>query len=1228
MQQFVLDMLETPSNWLGQLTTLAQARSSTALYAACAATMAAILPKSASRLHWFDLAGEEQAPPLLELTPALMEQLGRGELVEEDGQQMAYLPLLNENRLRGYVCFASCELNNQQRQALAALAAILVPVAELVTRNSHQQEQQRRRTFRQQFGRLRDRLSLNDLLPHVAELAANVIAGGQVIIALVDDTDGQLTLAYPGVSASSSRHQVELALLDQVRRQGQWLISDNFRETCAERGIQLPDDGPLPVAWIGMPLIAHKQIIGALAVATEATDRHVAEGNLQLLRELANHAAAALRNARLFSRVERQARQLRLLNEINRSITSTLDAEEVPRLIMQQVQELLFAEEGSLLLLDRECGDLTFAYTSGPTGLKLIGTRLPPGAGIAGAVAASGEAEIVNDTRHDPRFYSRTDADTGFSTRNLMAVPLRSVSGVIGVIEVINRRDNSQFSQADLNLLEAVADQAVIALENARRFAQVDTALTHRLRELDRSNTRLHELLQVGNALRAELQMDELLRLISAGVRTATGFRNAVIALLHRDRNGESYVQAITTSDTTEMMGSHHTQSRHRQVPLADFERLLRPEFRRGESTYVINWEPQLYQALWQETATELPSATPDENQPASYMLFSLMRDSRNDMLGLISVDDPEEGLPPGREQIQVLEIFANQAAVAIENARLYSEQQRNLQSMMALNGLGLAINSSLRSSHQILEMTSNGMVEVSAARAVIAYQAAEGDWARLNKTYQHGEISPADEDRGLELALAAVRAGRPFRQEADGSRMACLALPLRATRRVMGAVCINYDTQLPSQADQETLALFATQAAMAIESLHLFNTLRQGRDQLASIMASTQDGMLLISADGRIVVTNSAARHLTRLDTTTLQLPTSTAGGFSIDLPAFLQAWRNVARYSADEWQQLNYALELVVEGTQPYGYGEFNAESGEGPSLAWSLLPVSGTPATFSSADEHETRRAMLLVLRDTTAAKENERLRQDLTDMIVHDLRNPLSSLSTSTEMMVQGVCGSINQMQREILTVAMRSIQEMLDMIALLLDISRLEGGGMPINREPHLIERVIRQSIELQNPLAQDQQIQLQIDLPADLPRIYVDQELIKRVLQNLLDNALKASQAGQRITVRVHAPAADSPATMQIIGDSEECYFRFYPQRFVTISVVDEGAGIAPQDLEKIFTKFGQAGHRRQRGTGLGLTFCKLVVEAHGGRIWVESTPGQGSTFSLALPTIDIVTPD
>ena len=136
---------------------------------------------------------------------------------------------------------------------------------------------------------------------------------------------------------------------------------------------------------------------------------------------------------------------------------------------------------------------------------------------------------------------------------------------------------------------------------------------------------------------------------------------------------------------------------------------------------------------------------------------------------------------------------------------------------------------------------------------------------------------------------------------------------------------------------------------------------------------------------------------------------------------------------------------------------------------------------------------------------------------------------------------------------------------------------------------------------------------IQSDIPADLALVRVDGELIMRVLQNLLGNALKFSGRDSTVLVRAFdahhkAIGAGPPGDPQPSLDG-----------FVTIAVSDRGVGIAPQDQEKIFAKFGQVGERRG-GTGLGLTFCKLVVETHGGAIWVESMPNEGSTFFFSLP--------
>lgn len=227
------------------------------------------------------------------------------------------------------------------------------------------------------------------------------------------------------------------------------VCTDNYDHECQRRGIPpLQLEGTLaPYAWLGVPLLAYDQVIGVLVIFQIEPGLTYTSEDVALLQDFANDVALPIQNARLYARAERQARQLAALNRIGHSITSTLDPELVPSLIMQQTRELLNIEEGSLLLLDKQSGDLIFSYASGPAGHQLLGQRLPAGVGIAGYVANSGESAIVNDTRGDGRFYSDKDDETGFVTRSLLAVPLRGIDGIQGVIEVMNKRDGAPLSR-------------------------------------------------------------------------------------------------------------------------------------------------------------------------------------------------------------------------------------------------------------------------------------------------------------------------------------------------------------------------------------------------------------------------------------------------------------------------------------------------------------------------------------------------------------------------------------------------------------------------------------------------------------------------------------------------------------------------------------------------------------------------------------------------------------
>ncbi|HWQ12807.1 MAG TPA: HAMP domain-containing sensor histidine kinase, partial [Roseiflexaceae bacterium] len=463
------------------------------------------------------------------------------------------------------------------------------------------------------------------------------------------------------------------------------------------------------------------------------------------------------------------------------------------------------------------------------------------------------------------------------------------------------------------------------------------------------------------------------------------------------------------------------------------------------------------------------------------------------------------------------------------------------------------------------------------------------------------------------ELARRVIASGRPELlleglppALAQHSARALLIVPLRATQRTLGCICVYYGENVPNAPDRETVALFATQAAAAVESIELFTAVRTARDQMASVLASTREGIMLIAPDARVVIANAALHQLCGLGQQATRDTT---------IEQFLAAWERSTLYPPEDWAALRRGVDDVLAGRESFVTGALTEGTGPVRFVEWTALTA------LSSDGEVPVRRGALLVLRDITEARESERLREDLTHMIVHDLRSPLASVMASIELLLRGVSGQLNGSQHHVLSIANTSAQQMLDMISTLLDINRLEAGRMPLDLKPCALPPLIARAAEQLASLAHDRRIVVQLDLDETLPHISADGGLLVRVVQNLLGNALKFSSRGSTVLIRAYASEGDR---RRAIGAAQEDSspspgaYRPSPGA-ITVSVSDQGIGIAPKDREKIFAKFGQVGERRG-GTGLGLTFCKLVVEAHGGRIWVESAPGSGSTFFFTLP--------
>ncbi|MBI3243545.1 MAG: GAF domain-containing protein [Chloroflexi bacterium] len=273
-----------------------------------------------------------------------------------------------------------------------------------------------------------------------------------------------------------------VGLASEIIRSGQPILTADYLDECARRRVP-PLNRPYH-AWMGVPLNASARTLGVMSVASLEVGRVFTEEQLKIFSAIADQAATAIDKARLYQQTDQRAKQLATLNQVAQTITSTLELEPLLQRVLESAVDILGCEAGSLFLIDEETTDSIFKVAVGPAATDLIGLRVPAGRGIVGSTAESGQPVIVNDTASDPRWYQKADKQTGFISRAVMAVPLRVKERIIGVIEVINKRDGSPFDDEDVSLLTAFGGQAAVSIENARLFSLTDKALEARVEEL------------------------------------------------------------------------------------------------------------------------------------------------------------------------------------------------------------------------------------------------------------------------------------------------------------------------------------------------------------------------------------------------------------------------------------------------------------------------------------------------------------------------------------------------------------------------------------------------------------------------------------------------------------------------------------------------------------------------------------------------------------------------
>ena len=395
------------------------------------------------------------------------------------------------------------------------------------------------------------------------------------------------------------------------------------------------------------------------------------------------------------------------------------------------------------------------------------------------------------------------------------------------------------------------------------------------------------------------------------------------------------------------------------------------------------------------------------------------------------------------------------------------------------------------------------------------------------------------------------------------------LAAPIKTEQGPIGAIeALNPSADVVDERHLQVLDRVAEQAALAIHNAELYQRARRAEQRYERLFHGSPVPVFVMDFDTRIIDLNEKAADL-------------------IGRPP-----DELIRTRWCDW------LGEAQEACEAF----FGDAPKTGKATTQMMVPSQSGPRTLRvhmTAINYGGERAIQWIGHDITELTELERMRDDLMHMIVHDLQNPLSNIVGSLQMMDHALSHGDDAIpMMDVLRVAMRSSKRLQRLINSLLDLRQLEEGKADLDRVMVRPGHLAQEALDVVRPVIHKKGQDLTVDIPPNLPPVAVDQDMIIRVLTNLLDNAAKFTQTGGAIGLYI-AQREDS----------------------VAFTVSDNGPGIASDALDRVFERFTRLENtRKTKGTGLGLPFCKLAVEAHGGKISVDSTPGEGSEFTITLP--------
>lgn len=694
-------------------------------------------------------------------------------------------------------------------------------------------------------------------------------------------------------------------------------------------------------------------------------------------------------------------------------------------------------------------------------------------------------------------------------------------------------------------------------------------AMTNAIHEGGRTRASLDLLYHVSRELASAFELRLVLeRVIKLSLENVSGSSGSIIVL---DDQGAPV-------DSVIVVGSKVIQETNEQLRFT-LEQGLAGWVRKNRQAALI--VDTIRDERWQ------PPTRPEEAK-AGKSVVSTPLIVRDKLVGVLTLTHPEPGFFT-EDHLNLIQAISDQAGFALLNARYYAESQRRAAVMTAIADSARAIGASLQLDdvlQTILGQTTRALDVEAVSLALVepngkelVFRAATGKQSKQ----MHGlrirmgqGIAGWVAESGEGVIVRDAAKDPHFYSKVDeitGFKTRAVACaPIRARNKVIGVlealnpVAGTFDSQ-----DLPVLEGIGNLAGTAIEHAQLFQQMEAARGRYRELFEDSIDPILITAMDGKIIEANRQAELLIGFDKQTLQ---------QMSVHHFHQAdYKALGNDLSRLKENRSVSYESVLHGKDSNDI----------------YIDVYVHRIEVEGEDQFQW------ILRDITERKNLDSLREDLSSMIYHDLRSPLANVVSGLDVLEMMLPADQDPTIRSVLDIAMRSTERVQRLVNSLLDTSRMEAGQRLGNPEPTQVIDLVQSALDAVTPGAQGKEVKLEAAVPKGLPKAMADAEMIRRVFINLIENAIKYSNEGMKITVGAKRS-----------GD------------FVEMWVQDEARGIPKSDQERIFEKFArvQVGATgKTKGLGLGLAYCKLAVEGHGGKIWVESEVGKGSRFAFTLPT-------